>query len=61
MKKATGPAPAKAPATGTEAASAYCTFPQTATHGPRDKRCFHGKPEDWRRNKVERTFGGKLK
>lgn len=40
---------------------AYSTFPEAATHGPRDKRCFHGKPEDWQRNRPQRTFGGKLK
>lgn len=40
---------------------AYSTFPDVATHGPRDKRCFHGKPEDWKRNNLKRTFGGKLK
>lgn len=60
MEKAKERAPAKAPATDTEAGSAYSTFPEVATHGPRDKRCFHGKPEDWARNKIRRDFGGKL-
>ncbi|MDP2239405.1 MAG: hypothetical protein Q8K18_04475 [Burkholderiales bacterium] len=40
---------------------AYSTFPETTTHGPRDKRCYHGKPEDWKRNNLKRTFGGKIK
>lgn len=40
---------------------AYSTFPDVATHGPRDKRCFHGKPEDWKRNDLKRSFGGKIK
>ena len=39
---------------------AYSTFPDVAPHGPRDKRCFHGKPEDWQRAQARRTFGGKL-
>lgn len=40
---------------------AYSTFPHVTTHGPRDKRCFHGKPEDWKRAPAKRTFGGKVK
>lgn len=40
---------------------AYSTFPHVTTHGPRDRRCFHGKPEDWQRTNVKRTFGGKIK
>jgi hypothetical protein len=40
---------------------AYSTFPHVTTHGPRDTRCFHGKPEDWKRSNVRRTFGGKVK
>lgn len=40
---------------------AYTTFPHVTTHGPRDRRCFHGKPEDWKRATVKRTFGGKVK
>ena len=40
---------------------AYGTFPSVDTHGPRDKRCFHGKPEDWTRVRPKRTFGGKIK
>jgi hypothetical protein len=40
---------------------AYSTFPHVTTHGPRDRRCFHGKAEDWQRTKVKRTFGGKIK
>ena len=46
---------------GEQEGPAYSTFPEVMTHGPRDQRCFHGKPEDWRRNKVKRDFGGKLK
>lgn len=46
---------------GTSPATPYSTFPETATHGPRDKRCFHGKPGDWARNRVQRTFGGKTR
>jgi len=56
--------PAVTPSSRESAATArtpYGTFPEVATHGPRDPRCFHGKPEDWRRNKVKRDFGGKLK
>jgi hypothetical protein len=44
-----------------EAAPAYRTFSHTATHGASDTRCYHGKPEDWRRNHVKRTVGGKAK
>ena len=40
---------------------AYSTFPRVTTHGPRDKRCFHGKPEDWQRAPAKRTFGEKVK
>lgn len=39
----------------------YSTFPHVSTHGPRDIRCFHGKPEDWKRSNVKRTFGGEVK
>jgi len=46
---------------GKQEAPTYSTFPHTATHGASDKRCYHGKPEDWKRNKVERNFGGKVK
>ncbi|HET8610387.1 MAG TPA: hypothetical protein VFM11_11655 [Burkholderiales bacterium] len=41
--------------------SAYATFPHTTTHGPHDKSSYHGKPEDWARNRLKRDFGGKLK
>lgn len=40
---------------------AYSTFAHVTTHDPRDKRCFHGKPEGWQRANVKRTFGGKIK
>jgi hypothetical protein len=56
--------PDKSPDIGLQSASrspAYSTFPHVTTHGPRDKRCFHGKPEDWKRVNVKRTFGGKVK
>ena len=39
--------------------TAYSTFPVVTTHGPRDPRSFHGKPEDWQRVAPKRTFGGK--
>lgn len=48
---------AQSPAQG----PAYSTFPRVTTHGPRDKRCFHGKPEDWQRAPAKRTFGEKVK
>ncbi len=57
MEEKTKPQPGK----GRDEAPAYSTFPHTATHGASDKRCYHGKPEDWKRNKVERRFGGKVK
>ncbi len=57
MEEKTKPQPGK----GRDEAPAYSTFPHTATHGASDKRCYHGKPEDWKRNKVERSFGGKVK
>lgn len=41
--------------------SPYSTFPHVTTHGPADKRCFHGKPEDWKRMAVKRTFGSRVK
>ena len=50
-----------AKAQSTSQAPAYSTFPHVTAHGPRDKRCFHGKPEDWKRSNVKRTFGGKVK
>ena len=56
--------PDKPPVVKPPAASegpAYSTFPHVTTHGPRDKRCFHGKPEDWQRAQAKRTFGGKVK
>lgn len=46
---------------GGEKRGTYDTFPCTTTHGPHDKRSYHGKPEDWARNNVKRDFGGKLK
>ncbi len=48
-------------AQSTSKGPAYSTFPHVTTHGPRDRRCFHGKPEDWKRLNVKRTFGGKVK
>lgn len=42
-------------------APAYGTFPHVTTHGPRERRSFHRKPEDWKRLTVRRTFGGKVK
>jgi len=36
-------------------------FPQVKPHSPRDPRSFHGKPEDWKRSKLKRGFGGALK
>lgn len=56
--------PDKPAADKTQSASqvpAYSTFPHVTTHGPRDKRCFHGKPEDWQCAKLKRAFGGKVK
>jgi hypothetical protein len=40
--------------------TAYGTFPLVTTHGPRDPRSYHGKPEDWKRVAPKRTFGGKI-
>jgi hypothetical protein len=40
--------------------TAYSTFPLVTTHGPRDARSYHGKPEDWKRAAPKRTFGGKV-
>ena len=34
----------------------YHTYPITTMHGPKDKSCFHGKPEDWKRIGVKRNF-----
>jgi len=51
------PARAQRPSPG----PAYSTFPHVTTHGPRDRRCFHGKPEDWMRAPAKRTFGGKIR
>ncbi len=53
------PAAEKAQSTGQ--GPAYSTFPHVTTHGPRDRRCFHGKPEDWKRVQAKRSFGGKVK
>lgn len=53
--------PASEKAQSTSGGPAYSTFPRVTTHGPRDKRCFHGKPEDWKRAQAKRTFGGKVK
>ena len=35
----------------------YHTYPVTTTHGPKDKSCYHGRPEDWKRVGVKRSFG----
>lgn len=61
MAKENRTAATPTPPKSTSTATPYSTFPEVTTHGPRDQRCFHGKPEDWRRNKVTRDFGGKLK
>ena len=53
--------PAPASAQSMRPVPAYSTFPHVTTHGPRDTRCFHGKPEDWQRSNVKRTFGGRVK
>ena len=37
----------------------YHTYPVTTTHGPKNKSCFHGKPEDWKRIGVKRSFKAK--
>ena len=47
------------PASSTADKIAYSTFPAVTTHGPRDQRSFHGKPEDSKRVAPKRTFGGK--
>ncbi len=47
------------PSAGAVAKTEYSTFPVVTTHGPRDLRSYHGKPEDWKRVAPKRTFGGK--
>jgi hypothetical protein len=37
----------------------YHTYPVTTTHGPKDKSCYHGKPEDWKRMGIKRVFNNK--
>jgi hypothetical protein len=48
------------PASSVAEKTAYSTFPLVTTHGPRDQRSYHGKPEDWKRVAPKRTFGGKI-
>ena len=40
-----------------DAHSGYHTYPVTTTHGPKDKSCYHGRPEDWKRMGIKRSFG----
>ncbi|TXF10911.1 hypothetical protein [Pelomicrobium methylotrophicum] len=35
---------------------AYCTFPETATHAPRDKSPYHGREDSRRMIAVVRRF-----
>jgi hypothetical protein len=35
---------------------AYCTFPVTTTHGPRDKSAYHGREDSRRMIAVVRRF-----